>query len=197
MKTKIQKAKQKKDIKEGINTALQRIIDKKPISAKVITLIEEICNLCDTDINFHKKIKDSNCGKFSVFTDLSNTKQWVNIKYHKFVRGTPAFIACVDFDIYLSETGFKKDQSSNHFSWEDIVNKIKQGPNIARWGEGGIVLISDYDSLEEMGCPYENKDNIFVEIPALRRAGVKIKKQDWELEKEKKKKTIKTERKVS
>ena len=180
-------------LKTGIQTALKRIKDGKPISSQVIILIEEICNLCSQDTNFSTKIKDSNYGKFSVFTALSQTKQWVNKDYYPVVRGTPAYIACVDFDIYLSEEAFTENQSSNHFSWEEIIQKLRNGPNIARWGEGGIVLI-DYNGLDERGCPYNEKDQMFIKIKALRNAGLKIKKYAWEKEAEKKATKLKSEK---
>ena len=34
-----------------------------------------------------------------------------------------------------------------------------------------------------MSCPHDTKDQMFVEISALRKAGLKIKKYDWEPEK--------------
>ena len=125
-------------LKQGIKTALKRIEDEKPISSQVITLVEEICNLCSRNTDFRQEIKDSSYGKFSVFTDLSNTKQWVNTRFHSIVRGAPAYIACVDFDVYLSESNFTESNNPQVFSWEEIVDKLKAGPNIARWGEGGI-----------------------------------------------------------
>ena len=171
-------------LKIGINTALDRVRDEKPISTKVINLIKEICSLCPENKDFFEKIKNSNYGKFSIFTDLKNTKHWVNTSYHSIVRGEPSFIACVDFDIYLSEEVFKENQNSTHFNWEEVMNKIKKGSSIARWGEGGVVFI-DYSGLDEMGCPYNKKDKIFIEIDFLRKAGLKIKKYDWEEEKDK------------
>ena len=165
-------------LKKGIEVALQRIKDQKPISSMVIKLIEQISFLCATEKKFFEKIKNNKYGKFSVFTDLSNTKHWVNTEYHSIVRGTPAFIACVDFDIFLSQEAFKETQSSDSFTWEEIVQKLKNGPNIARWGEGGVVLLSYH--LDEMGRGYDQKDQLFVAISALRKAGVKLKKYDWE-----------------
>ena len=169
-------------LKEGIKTALKRIEDEKPISSQVIILVEETCDLCSQDKGFFKKIKDSSYGKFSVFTDLSNTKQWVNTDCHSIVRGAPAYIACVDFDIYLSESNFVENNSSETFPWEEIVDKLKAGPNIARWGEGGVVFV-DYSGLDEMGCPHDTKDQMFIDIQALRKAGLKVKRYDWEPEK--------------
>jgi len=111
------------------------------------------------------------------------TKQWLDKNYHSIVRGTPAYIACVDFDVYLSESKFIQNSNSDLFSWEELVNKFKNGPNIARWGEGGVVFI-DYSGLDEMGCPYDEKDKMFIEIGSLRHAGLKIKKYNWEQEKD-------------
>ena len=175
---------------QGLIRALKKIIDEKPISFKVITLIEEICKLNDIDSNFSKKIQGLNNFQFSSFTNLDQTKAWVNKEYYPVVRGTPSYIACVDFDVYLSESNFLKNNNSEFFSWEEIVNKFKAGPNIARWGEGGVVFI-DYSGLEEFGCPHDTKDQMFVEISALKKAGLKIKKYDWEQEKTS---TIKTKK---
>ncbi len=171
-------------LKDGINTALKRIQDEKSISTQVLKLIEKICHLCDLDTDFLDQIKKSRYGKFSVFTDLNNTKQWIDKQYYSVVRGTPAYIACVDFDIYLSQEAFEENQNSS--AWEDMIQKFKQGPNLARWGEGGVVFV-DYDGLEEMGRGYETKDPIFVEIYQLRKAGIKeFKKYDWEKDNESK-----------
>ena len=166
-------------LKQGIKTAIQRIEDNKPISSKIIQLINEICILCEKNKDFYNKIKNSEYGKFSVFTDLSNTKQWVDKEYHSIVRGAPAFIAQVDFDIYLSQGAFEeKSKNSNSLDWDELVDKIKAGPNIARWGEGGVVLLEYH--LDAMGQGYDTKDQMFVEIKALRHAGMNIKKYDWE-----------------
>ena len=167
-------------LKNGIYTALKRIKDKKPISIQVLNLIEKICDLCDQNTNFLDQIKKSRYGKFSVFTDLNNTKQWIDKKYYSVVRGTPAFIACVNFNIYLSQEAFEESLNSDqYFTWEDIVKKFKQGPSLARWGEGGVVFV-DYCGLYEMGCGYETKDQMFVEMDQLKKAGIKIKKYNWE-----------------
>ena len=169
-------------VTQGLITALKKIIDKKPISFKVITLIEEICKLNDTDSNFSKKIQSLKNFQFSSFTNLGQTKAWVNKEYYPVVRGTPSYIACVDFDVYLSKSSFVENHNSEFFSWEEIIDKLKSGPNIARWGEGGIVFI-DYSYLNEMSCPHGIKDQMFIEISALRKAGLEIKKYDWEQEK--------------
>lgn len=176
-------------IKNGIKTALQRVKDGMAISTQVIALAEEIINLCSQDKTFYKKIKDSTHGKFSCFTGLAQTKHWVDKQHYSIVRGAPGFIACADFDIYLSEEVFTENTKSNHLKWEEVVNKIKEGPNISRWGEGGIVLVEYY--LNDMGCPYENKDNIFLEIKSLRYAGIKLKKYKWEIEEAEKEKAEK------
>ena len=170
-------------ITDGFFTALKKIIDEKPISSKVPILIEKICILYNKDPDFANQIKELEKFQFSSFTNLGQTKAWIDKKYYPIVRGTPAYIACVDFDIYLSEEAFTENQSSDHFNWEEVIQKLRNGPNIARWGEGGIVLI-DYNGLDEMGCPYSEKEQMFVEIKALRSAGLKIKKYDWEIEKE-------------
>ena len=151
----------------------------KPIYGKTIELISETNSICLKDIKFKKNLENSKHKKFSVFEMPSQTRHWVDEKYHKIVRGAPAFLACADFDIYLSDGVFTENQSSNHVTWEEIIDKIKKGPNIARWGEGGIVFV-DYSGLDEIGCPQEGKDTIFVEMNALRKAEVKIKKYDWE-----------------
>ena len=170
-------------LKKGISTALKRVDENKPISSKVIALIEEICSLCAKDRKFYEDIERSEYGKFSIFTDLNSTKHWVDKEYHSIVRGTPAFIACVDFDIYLSEGAFKENKNFDSFTWEEIVNKLKSGPNIARWGEGGVVFL-DYGGLDEMGRGYDKEDPMFIEVGALRNAGMKIKKYKWEEENE-------------
>lgn len=174
-------------LKEGIKTALNRVDKKKEISSKVIELIEKIVDLYQTDDSFRKDISNSNRGKFSVFTSLGNTKQWVDKEYHPIVRGAPAYICCLNFDVYISETAFMRNQSSDSFSWEEVVNKLKAGPNLARWGEGGVVFV-DYSGLDEIGCPWNKKDKMFIEISSLRQAGLKIKKYDWEVKKESKNK---------
>ena len=166
-------------LKTGIKTALQRIEDNKTISSKVIKLIEEICLLCEKDNSFYNKVKNSQYGKFSIFTDLSNTKHWVDKSYHSIVRGTPSYIACVDFNVYLSKVAFEENKNSDSLSWEELVDKLRAGPNIARWGEGGVVFIK-YDGLDAMSRGYQKKDQMFVEIKALRNAGLKIKKYGWE-----------------
>ena len=171
-----------KKVIDGLIIALKKIIDEKPISSKVIKLIEEIYKLVDTDPAFADKIQKLKKFQFSSFTNLGQTKAWVDPKHYPVVRGTPAYIACVDFDVYLSDSNFVENNNSELFSWEEIVNKLVSGPNIARWGEGGVVFI-DYSGLNEMGCPYNKKDQMFVEIQALRKAGLKIKKYDWEQEK--------------
>ena len=154
-------------ITDGFFTALKKIIDEKPISSKVPILIEKICSLYNKDPDFANQIKELEKFQFSSFTNLGQTKAWIDKKYYPIVRGTPAYIACVDFDVYLSEEAFMKNQSSNHFNWKRVIQKFRNGPNIARWGEGGIVLI-DYNGLDEMGCPYSGKDQMFVEVKALR-----------------------------
>ena len=169
-------------VTQGLITALKKVIDEKSISLKVITLIEEICKLNDTDSNFSKTIQSLKNFQFSSFTNLGQTKAWVNKEYYPVVRGTPSYIACVDFDVYLSKSSFVENHNSEFFSWEEIIDKLKSGPNIARWGEGGIVFI-DYSYLNEMGCPHDTKDQMFIEISALRKVGLKIKKYDWEQEK--------------
>ncbi|MDE0118850.1 MAG: hypothetical protein OXM55_02440 [Bdellovibrionales bacterium] len=138
---------------------------QKPIYSKTLELINETNSLCLTDIKFRVELEESNYKKWSVFEMPSQTRHWVNKNYHKIVRGTPAYIACVDFDVYLSESIFLENNNSKFFSWTEIVNKLKAGPNIARWGEGGIVFI-DYSGLDEMGCPHNQKDQMFVEIQA-------------------------------
>ena len=157
---------------KGFLTALDKIIDQKPISSKVPVLIEEIYNLYNKNIAFSKEIKSWNSFQFSSFTNLRQTKAWVDKKYHPIVRGAPAYIACVDFDVYLSKSAFEESEESDYFNWDDIIKKLQNGPNIARWGEGGIVLI-DYKGLDEMSCPHEHSDKIFVEIKALRRGRLK------------------------
>ena len=154
----------------------------KPIYKKTIEIINEANSLCLKDTKFKEEFEKFSNSQFNNFEVGHKKKQWLDKNYHPIVRGTPAYIACVDFDIYLSELAFIENQNSDHFTWDEIVDKIKQGPNMARWGEGGIVFI-DYSGLDEIGCPHENKDAIFVEIKALRNAGLKIKKYDWEPDK--------------
>ena len=176
---KISKANQA--LKKGIKIALKRISDKKPISWKVIALIEEIYDLYSKNPDFNNETQNSKSGKFSVFTDLSNTKHWVDTKYHSIVRGKPSFLAKADFDIYLSKGAFEENnQNSNCFDWGKVINKIKVGPKIARWGEGGVVFVKHH--LDEMGRGFEGneKNQIFIEITALKRLGMKIKKYEWE-----------------
>jgi len=43
-----------------------------------------------------------------------------------------------------------------------------------------------------MGCPHNKKDQMFVEIQSLRKAGLKIKNYNWEQEKTSNMKTKKT-----
>ena len=178
----------------GIGQKMRSYFEKfkkkgKPIYRKTIELISETNSICLKDTEFKKELKNSKYTKFSVFEMPSQTRHWVDKKYHKVVRGAPAFLACVDFDIYLSRGGFAENQSSDHFAWDEIMSKIQNGPNIARWGEGGIVLVKYY--LDEMGCPHDKKDAVFIEMDALRKAGIKIKKYDWETEKSKKTKNKK------
>lgn len=179
-----------KNIKEYFNKMYK---NSKPIYQKTIALINEINSCCKKVSGFRESFEQfKESGLFSVFTTgvSSNTRHWIDKNYHIIVRGAPTYIACVDFDIYLSEKVFTESQSSNHFNWEEIIQKLRNGPNIARWGEGGIVLI-DYNGLDEMGCPYDEKDQMFIEIKALRSSGIKIKKYDWEIEKEAKEKKTK------
>ena len=153
---------------------------EKPLYEKTLEIIAETNNLCLKNIDFKIEFEQAIPEKFSVFEMPQQTKHWVTKEYHSFVRGTPAFIACVDFDIYLSESSFEdKRDSSKHWSWNEVIEKLRQGPNLARWGEGGVVFIH-YDGLDEIGNGYEEKDNMFVEIKDLRNAGMKIKKYDWE-----------------
>lgn len=170
----------------GFLTALNKIIDEKPISSKVPVLIDEICRLYDEDSDFAKKIKGLGNFQFSSFTNLGQTKAWIHKQYYPVVRGAPAYIACVDFDVYLSESNFKENNNSELFSWEEIVNKLKAGPNIARWGEGGVVFV-DYSGLDEMGSGYDQEDQMFIDIKSLRHAGMKIKKYNWETTEDEKK----------
>ena len=157
--------------------------NKRPkIYTKIIEIINEVNFFCTIDPQFKDKFK--NCKKdayFSIFTSglSSNTRHWVDSKYHKVVRGTPSYIACVDFNVYLSKGAFEENKKSDSFSWEELVNRLRAGPNIARWGEGGVVFIK-YDGLDEMGQGYDKKDQMFIEIKALRSAGLKIKKYNWE-----------------
>ena len=171
-------------LKTGIQTALKRVEDSKPVSSKMIKLIEEISRLCAKDKEFYRDIKQSVYGKFSVFTDLNSTKHWVDAKYHSIVRGKPGFIARADFDIYLSKEVFSERRISSSLSWDELVQKIKSGPGMGGWGEGGIVFIKYF--LDAFGCPHDEKDNVFLTINALRQAGVKLKKYDWEERIEKK-----------
>ena len=161
--------------------------EKKPIHKETLNLIDKTNTICLKDPQFKEKFQNFTKSQFSVFENPSFTKPWIDKKYWKIVRGGPANIACIDFDIYLSETVFMENQNSDCFSWNDIVNKMKNGSNIARWGEGGVVFV-DYH-LDTMGCPYDTKDPVFLEISALRKAGMKIKKYNWEQEIEKEKTT--------
>ena len=170
-----------KSIKEYFNKMSK---DSKPIYQKTIDLINEINFYCKTNFKFKESFKQfEESGLFSVFTTgvSSNTRHWIDKNYHVIVRGKPAYIACVDFDVYLSKSAFEESEGSHYFNWDKIIQKLQNGPNIARWGEGGIVLI-DYKGLDEMSCPHGQSDKIFIEIKALRRAGLKIKKYDWEKE---------------
>ena len=159
---------------------------QKPIYKKTLDLITETNKLCLEDKNFKRQLEQAIPAKFSIFEMPQQTKHWVETKYHAVVRGKPAFIACVDFNIYLSESALEDQRdSSKHWAWNKLVEKLRQGPNLARWGEGGVAFVS-YEGLDEMGRGYEIKDDIFVEIKDLRRAGMKIKKYDWEKDNESK-----------
>ena len=151
----------------------------KPIYRETLNLIGKINSRCLKDSEFKEKFQKFTKSQFSIFESPEFTKVWIDKKYWKIVRGTPAFIACVDFDAYLSEEKFKGSCETDCFSWNEVVHRLKKGPNIARWGEGGVVFIQ-YDGLDEMGRGYDQKDQMFVEINALRKAGMKIKKYDWE-----------------
>ncbi len=195
LKNYLQKKFENTRVTNGLITALKKIINEKPISSKVIKLIKEMYRLVDTDHVFAGEIQGLKKFQFSIFTNLSQTKSWIDPKYYPIVRGKPSYIACVNFDAYLSDSSFVENDNSDIFSWDEIVNKLKAGPNIARWGEGGIVFI-DYLGLDEMGCPYNEKDRMFIEMSSLRKAGLKIKKYNWEAEEEevskiKKKKDVK------
>ena len=171
------------------NYFIERTKESKPIYQKTIEIIDGVNSLCAEDLNFKRKLEKSNYERFSTFTDPQHTKSWVDEKYYPVVRGAPAFIACTDFDIYLSEGAFEGTHNSDHFNWEEIIQKIQNGPNIARWGEGGIVRVTYH--LDEMGCPYEQKDHtmnqLFAEIKDLRKSGIKIVLYDWEKTDEKEK----------
>ncbi len=149
---------------------------KKPIYQETLKLIATTNAICLQNTNFKINFQTFKKSQFSVFESPNFTKVWVDKQYWKVVRGTPAFIACVDFDLFLSEQAFMESKTEDSFSWREIVYKLKNGPSMARWGEGGVVFIQY--CLDEMGRGYERKDNIFVEIKALRKAGLKIKNSD-------------------
>ncbi len=135
-----------------------------PIYKKTMGIIDEVNSLCLKDSKFGQNFTNFNQNQFSSFACPKFTKFWVDKKYHKIVRGKPAFIACVDFNVYFAQSAFEDQQDlSKHWAWDELIEKLRQGPNLARWGEGGVAFVS-YEGLDEMGRGYEIKDDIFVQI---------------------------------
>ncbi len=158
-----------------VNSFFELSSKKKKIDPKVPyyslhhrNLVNTIFKKAQLDDKFRKTLLDpkSKEAKWSCFTSsLKQTRHWKNDrKINFFSRGAPGYLARTSFNIWIEDIP------------ESVVDACYNAPKIIPAGEGGIAILH----ITREQPPVFQSDDIFVTINELRRAGLKIRKQDWE-----------------
>lgn len=161
--------------------------DRSKYLPTLVRLISQVESDLTTDEEFLKKFKAQKASKFSAFTAPDQERHWVKSEVSEIAEGAPESVACVDFDIYIKNPS------------EEAIERFINGPQVASWGEGGVVSVEYH--LDSMTPPelYSGSDEIIIEVGMVRKAlgGPKeFPYYPWEQERINREKKLEEERKA-